>query len=291
LNKKIRNSIIIASLFLVLTIPIIAETASAKRTDLPEQANPKAKEVTVVSVPDNAREIGPGVFDLGFKIHEGKIVQGTLYVFSDKEFAKPSGTPGNGKGGGGNGGSEESSCYSYITKGAKWRAEEKWNVSTANAPDSIKDDVASILVEAISQWETADGHTNDIMAYQDNTIVVDAASFGTLNNQNEVFFGDYSQNGVIAVTVVWSTSFGPPSQREIVEWDQLYDLDFEWNITGEDGFMDFDNIATHEIGHAAGMGHPDSTCTDETMFAFASNGETKKRDLFNGDIAGINKLY
>ncbi len=38
LNKKIRNSIIVASLFLVLTIPIIAETAFAKPTDLPDQA-------------------------------------------------------------------------------------------------------------------------------------------------------------------------------------------------------------------------------------------------------------
>ena len=37
-NKKIRNSIIVATLFLVLIIPIIAETASAKPADLPDQA-------------------------------------------------------------------------------------------------------------------------------------------------------------------------------------------------------------------------------------------------------------
>ena len=38
MNKKTRNSIIVASLFLVLTIPIIAETAFAKPTDLPDPA-------------------------------------------------------------------------------------------------------------------------------------------------------------------------------------------------------------------------------------------------------------
>ena len=275
---------------------IFALTATLSITpafSVPDNANSKAKEVTVISVPENAREIGPGVYDLGYKVHEGKIVQGTMYVFSDKEFAKPSGTPGNGngKGGCGNGGSETSSCYSYIAKGAKWRAEETWNVSTANAPDSIKADVTGILVNAINQWETADGHDNSIMALLDDTIVVDESSFGTLNNQNEVFFGDYAQSGVIAVTSVWGTTVGPPSQREIVEWDQLYDLDFAWSTTGDPNSMDFDNIATHEIGHAAGMGHPDSTCTDETMYAYASNGETKKRSLFTGDIAGINKLY
>ena len=40
-----------------------------------------------------------------------------------------------------------------------------------------------------------------------------------------------------------------------------------------------------------GMEHPDSTCTLETMYAYASNGETKKQDLYTGDIAGVNHLY
>ena len=39
------------------------------------------------------------------------------------------------------------------------------------------------------------------------------------------------------------------------------------------------------------MGHPDSTCTEETMYAFANFGETKKRTLEAGDIAGVAKLY
>ena len=55
--------------------------------------------------------------------------------------------------------------------------------------------------------------------------------------------------------------------------------------------MDFENIAQHELGHAFGLGHPSDTCTEETMYRFASNGETKKRDLYDGDIAGIKALY
>jgi hypothetical protein len=55
--------------------------------------------------------------------------------------------------------------------------------------------------------------------------------------------------------------------------------------------MDFDNITTHEVGHAVGMGHPDSTCTLETMYAYAGNDETKKQDLYTGDIADVNRLY
>ena len=40
------------------------------------------------------------------------------------------------------------------------------------------------------------------------------------------------------------------------------------------------------VGH-----HPDNTCTDKTMYVFASIDETQKRSLNAGDIAGINDLY
>ncbi len=69
------------------------------------------------------------------------------------------------------------------------------------------------------------------------------------------------------------------------------DVDFDWSNTGDPTKMDFENIATHEIGHAMGLSHPSDTCLEETMYAFASEGETKKRTLEAGDIAGINKLY
>jgi len=255
-----------------------------------EQANPKAKEMVVVSIPENARDLGNGVYDLGFKVHDGQIVQGTLYVFSDKQFAKPDGTPGNGPRGGG--GEETSTCYSYITKGAKWRTEESWAISTHMAPGNY---VTSIIAGAISEWENADNPAHDIMASLDTGLTVDVNSIGnSMNDQNEVAFGDIDENGVIAATWVWRTVGGPPSQRYIAEWDQVYDVvSFSWtnDVTINPNSMDFDNIATHEVGHAVGMGHPDSTCTLETMYAYASNGETIKQDLYTGDIAGVNGLY
>ena len=45
------------------------------------------------------------------------------------------------------------------------------------------------------------------------------------------------------------------------------------------------------LGHVLGLGHPDSTCVDETMYAYAGFGETNKRDLHTGDIEGVVKLY
>jgi hypothetical protein len=40
-----------------------------------------------------------------------------------------------------------------------------------------------------------------------------------------------------------------------------------------------------------GLGHPSGSCTEETMYAYASLGEVKKRDLNSGDVSGINGLY
>ncbi len=274
----------------VVVATIAASLSMVPAFSVPDQANQKAKEMTTVSIPQNAKEIGPGVYDLGVQIHNGKLVQGTLFVFSDKQFAKPDGTPGKGNKGGG-GGEETSTCFSYITKGAKWRSEEPWTISTVNAPATI--DVTGILVNAVSQWENADDPTNSIIGSFDGSLVVDVTSIGnSMNDQNEVAFGDITNDGVIAATWVWRTVSGPPSQRYIAEWDQVYDVaNFSWSNNGAPNSMDFDNIATHEIGHSVGMGHPDSTCTLETMYAYASNGEIIKRDLYTGDIAGVNGLY
>jgi hypothetical protein len=269
-----------------MLIFVLAATLSITPAfSVPQQANFKAKEMTVVAIPENAKKIGDGVYDLGYKVHDGKILQGTLYVFSDKEFAKPSGASGNGgKAGGG------TTCYSYITSGAKWRSEEKWGVSFVNAPAI---DVSGILQTAVSQWENADNPANSIIGPYDSTMLVDASSIGVrMNDKNEVAFGDIADNGVIAATWVWRTTGGPVSQRYIAEWDQLYDVvSFNWSNNGDSNSMDFANIATHEIGHAVGMGHPASTCTLETMYAYASNGEIIKRDLHDGDIVGVNLLY
>ena len=275
----------------MLIFSLAATLSMSPAFSVSEQANPKAKEMVVVSIPENARDLGNGVYDLGFKVHDGKIMQGTLYVFSDKQFAKPDRNPGKGPGGGGGGGDETSTCYSYITKGAKWRAEEPWTVYTNGAPVA---GVTSILQNAVNQWETAGGDSNAIMGSFVNPSNYDGTIGSSMNDKNEVAFGDIDENGVIAATWVWRTVSGPPSQRYIAEWDQVYDVvSFSWtnDVTTNPNSMDFDNIATHEVGHAVGMGHPDSTCTFETMYAYASNGETIKQDLYTGDIAGVNGLY
>jgi hypothetical protein len=56
--------------------------------------------------------------------------------------------------------------------------------------------------------------------------------------------------------------------------------------------MDFLNIATHELGHGFGLGDLyQSKWSTQTMYGYADYGETMKRTLESGDIAGIQAIY
>lgn len=246
-----------------------------------------------VTIPDTAVQVADNVFDLGVSVDPGtgKTVRGYAIIHYRENFShNPNHNPG-GNGGGG-------SCFSFLASGAKWKTLEPWVVNTSNSEGLTSAFVFDNLKADILKWEdAADGTVGsgagiNILGDGSTTGAVLVADTSSPDNQNEVYFGDVSSSGAIAVTIVWGIFGGPPSGRELVEWDQIYDeVDFNWSSTGEANKMDFENIASHELGHSVGMGHPSNTCTEETMYAFADFGETKKRDLNAGDIAGVSSLY
>lgn len=264
-----------------------------------DKPSDKGKANAKVSIPENAIKVAPGVYKLGEGVSQGKIVQGFMFIDYKKGFAhNPKAPPNHGGGGGGGNGDDKTNCFAYIKKDAKWKMLEPWIVNPANAGDVLGDTfVKDTLSAGIQKWEDAagsiEGNAEDILGVGStttSTLVADTVL--PIDNVNEVYFADVDENRAIAVTIVWGIFNGPPSQRVLVEWDQVYDdVDFDWSSSGATGKMDFENIATHELGHSVGMDHPPDSCTEETMFASASTGETKKRSLNAGDITGIDGLY
>lgn len=276
LNKQILAILILAAL--VLSVAVLAQPNFVATEVIKGNANP------AVTIPAHAAQLAPGVFDLGTTVVNGEVIQGYMFVDYIKGFShKPNHKPGGGNG-------STSTCFSLLAQGAKWKTIEPWVVNTANNAGLDGTFVFTNLAADIQKWETAAG--KNILgngSTTTNTLVADTVS---PDNVNEVYFTDVSSPGAIAVTIVWGIFTGPPSQRKLIEWDQVYDdVDFTWSSTGVAGKMDFENIATHELGHSKGMGHPPDECTEETMYRFAALGETKKRDLHIGDIAGIKQLY
>lgn len=216
-------------------------------------------------------------------------------VFIHYKKSKPEGTPGNGSP------SKEknhSHHYKLLGKGVKWKETPVSYVIDPDNPQGLSED---FIVKAVSisaeEWDDGaysgwGGITIDL--FNDTYTIVHDATFDTdaPDGRNEILFGDYPQPGVIAVTVVWGYFSGPPDQREIIEFDIMFDTDFVWGNATELGdiVMDLQNIATHEFGHAAGLDDYNQ-CELETMYGYSSYGEIIKRDLYIGDISGIQELY
>lgn len=276
-------------LMLVISIILVSSFLIAKPNFALKDVVPLNGHATV-SIPEEAVEVTEGVFNIGTSVVDGKVVEGIMFIHDKNDFKKGyHHRPDHSKGPGNKGNDGESTCYEFLSKGAKWRTAENYLVDPSNNRGLDESLIRENVALDIQKWEDASNY--DIMGDEISGIV-DGADTNNPDNKNEVMFGSIDSQGAIAVTIVWGVFKGPPHQRELVEWDQVYDqVDFDWSLTGESGKMDFENIATHEIGHAVGMGHPEDTCTEETMYAYADSGETKKRDLNSGDIAGISELY
>jgi len=202
-----------------------------------------------------------------------------IHYKKDKNQAKPEG------------GAKPSSptCFGYLAKGAKWKTTEDFLVNPNGS--GLKGNVVLDAMNAgVNEWETYGGST----IFRDGSLNESATYDDTkTDGKNVTVFGNYDNPNVIAVTNIWGYFGGPPQTRELVEWDMLFNTQFHWgNADFDTSVMDLQNIATHELGHSAGMNDLyTSSCFLETMYGYSTEGETSKRDLYTGDIKGIQALY
>ncbi|OHA50393.1 MAG: hypothetical protein A3A97_03525 [Candidatus Terrybacteria bacterium RIFCSPLOWO2_01_FULL_40_23] len=218
----------------------------------------------------------------------GELVEGYAIVHYKENAARPSGS-----------GRGEAVCYGYLGKYAKWQTNEPWVVNATNTRALDPDFILTNLSSNIAKWEdAADGTVGNLSGMDilgDGTLTDAALLADTVSpdDVNEVYFADIADANSIGVTIVWGIFRGPADGQKIVEWDQVYDdVTFDWSALGETGKMDFENIATHELGHSSGLKDIYNTsCSDATMYGYAGEGDTNKRDLAPADITGIDKLY
>ncbi len=223
------------------------------------------------------------VVPLGWAIHNGKLVEGYKFVHG---VAAPV------AGGGGSKPAKPSPLYTFLASGAKWKTVEPFVVNGANGHSVAASAILDAMSKGVATWEASAG--KDILGggtLTDSTLVADETA---PDGVNEVYFGTLD-SGTVAVTIVWGNFSGPPASRQLIEWDMVFnDAQPEaWgDATVSSGAWDVLDIATHELGHSAGLGDLYQTAASEqTMYGYASPGETKKRSLESGDIAGIRALY
>ena len=211
-----------------------------------------------------------------------------VIIHYKKGYGKPPGTPGKGPD---KDKTDEDGSYVLLAKGVMWKTTENILVDT-NIPTGLTQGfVTNTIATSAQTWQNNASY--DLYGLIE-TSSCNGIDTDTPDGLNEIMFGDYPDEGVIAVTIIWGIFSGPPSKREIVEFDMLFDIvDFTWGDCEIDpSVMDLQNIATHELGHAFGLGDLYNTADNlETMYGYSSEGETIKRDLYYGDVAGIQSLY
>lgn len=183
----------------------------------------------------------------------------------------------------------------YNLIGAKWQS---LPVSLEVNPSGLDEAfVLAAIGTAAEEWDDGDysglgGVTTNLFA---DTVAITTKGYanlawtsGGLDGCNTIVWGNYPTEGVIAVTILWYNRL----TKAILEFDIVLDTDYAWGDATTAYVMDLQNIATHELGHGAGLGDLyQSPAYRETMYGYASYGEIIKRDLYKGDIAGIQKLY
>ena len=221
------------------------------------------------------------------------ILERITFIHYKKGFAKPGTECGNGicepgenarkcpqDCGGGD--LPQSGCYGFLEKGFKIKSTKDLVIHpTLNA---------LTIVDSLSEWdyhtstELFGGHTVDETANWDGDVP---------DGRNEFSYGNYPEQGVIAVAVVWGYFSGPPWAREIIEFDVLFDTDYDWGDASQNpSLMDLENIAVHEIGHGLGLKDIyENTCSEVTMYGYSDYGEIKKRSIEQPDIIGLQELY
>jgi len=275
---------------LAMALLVLSIAATASMIDLPDKANDNTEKSPVIN---DGKVFPPGLEKIVF-IHykkyknPAKSVCGNGVCEPGENARKcPADCDGTVP-------EPDASCYTDLGRGVKWKTlPQSLVINPANANGLSEDFVVSTTIASAEAWDDAtsselfSGYIIDYTAdYDDEAAETDG--------RNEVSFGNIAEPGVIGMTVIWGYFSGPPKSRQILETDVILDdVDFVWGDAAlNPSVMDVQNIMTHELGHAAGLGDLyESTCTEVTMYGYSSEGEIKKRTLEPSDVAGIQDLY
>jgi len=178
-------------------------------------------------------------------------------------------------------------CYAFLSpRKVKWLSTASYVINPTNSQGLSEDFIKSAISQSAETWDSA---TSKEIA-NDNYTIDTTAVYGKRDGKNAIVFGDnYQDPNVIGVTSVWYNT----RTSAILEFDMSFEEDFKWGDASQDSsLMDLQNIATHELGHAFGMGdiYKDA-CSAVTMYGYSDYGEIEKRTLEQPDIKGLQTLY
>jgi hypothetical protein len=169
----------------------------------------------------------------------------------------------------------------YVLKSVRWNfSPVPYYVNTANL------DLAPAAVLPAVQYGAAAWTNQSNAAFSFYYAGSTSGATATNNGKNEVFFRNASNGSAIATTYTYSSG-GRIVDTDIVFWDAAFK--FFAGSSGCSGGLYVEDIATHEFGHALGLGH--SSVSGATMYPSISYCSTSARTLSTDDQQGVEAQY
>jgi hypothetical protein len=168
----------------------------------------------------------------------------------------------------------------YVANGPTWsQAQTPYSINSANL------DLAGFSAETAVR-SGADAWQQQSAAFRFTYSGLSSQTTTTYDGINLVLFRNASSGSAIATTYWWSSG-SRIVDADIVFWDGAFQF-FVGSSGCSLGFY-IEDIASHEFGHALGLGH--STSTSATMYPSVSYCNMGNRTLDADDIAGARALY
>ena len=169
----------------------------------------------------------------------------------------------------------------YTTFGSWGSAPALMYINPQNADVSASAAEAAELA-AMDVWNTQGG-TPFRFAYGGRTGDNNVGFNGT----SVVMFRNENQGGTLGSSYAWSVN-GVLVESDVVFWDGGFT--FFTGASGCSGGMYIEDVAAHELGHSAGLGH--SEVGDATMYPSATSYCSQSwRTLTSDDVAALRSLY
>ena len=200
-------------------------------------------------------------------------------------------------------------CGAPIAVGARWKTTRGYYSHPINRGGMTTDEIILATEEAVDTWRCVFrelhmepfGPLLGVILDEDEDSAID---FQTPTGDNHIAFGslklpDGDEDSTLAITVTHGRYGGHHSSRYIAEFSTIFNdfyLFADCAAVGSEcrksGAIDYQSIATHELGHAGGLDDLySSNCIENTMYWSAKPGEINKRTLTEDDINSMKDLY
>jgi hypothetical protein len=197
------------------------------------------------------------------------------------------------------------STSSYDLTGYRWNQNNPQIQLYLNPTDmprspTMTDDLArDAIAAAANTWDNAVAQN---LFIDTNTVIVDYnkavnnPSATTMDGYNVNGWWDFSGTNTLGLSSWW---YNPDSvvggYKSILESDIWYAKDKSWSTTGTGSAIDFQTVATHELGHSIGMGDlytlPNGDPRKSDYAQIMNSYDAPQWTLGNGDRTGAQKLY